>query len=488
MNQDHVAVVHVDNCKIIEGHNKIVHEINITKISQTVKDVKTEILLRQGDNDEIISILKRKVLELETNLRRLQPTHKHRTKRWDALGRAWKWMSGSPDADDLKIINNDIEKFTENNNQQIVINDNFYQEIDNITDSINKLISIDNRTSTAIDKEYDLLNIILNLEILNDEVANIQNSILLSKIKLINSRILSTDEIAFISQTFSNQGIPSAFLDEALGFATSTIGTNGDIILYIINIPHLGNQTYRHLRIEPIIANSKRIKLEGNDFIYGNGKLFLRNNPCRQLSNWSLCELSDLKDMTEDNCILKIITGQNSKCNYEQILHHEVATEMGPNTLLLNEVNDTLRNTCGIADRFLLGSFLITYQNCSVSIRNRTFTNQVIKIVQQPIYLPSIGLNVTQNRIEYPTDIHTLTKLHHNNLQHLENLQQTSWNQFWTIIGGLSSSSAIIFVFVIYVLFRMKRQATTVVINESMVPVVKEDRSTRVYQPPSLKT
>ena len=79
VNQDHVAVVHLENCKIIEGYGKIIHEINVTKISQTVQDVKTKILLRQ-DDDEITTTLRQKILEIETNLQQIQPSRR-RTKR-----------------------------------------------------------------------------------------------------------------------------------------------------------------------------------------------------------------------------------------------------------------------------------------------------------------------------------------------------------------------------------------------------------------------
>ena len=85
VDQDHIAVIHLGNSKIVEGHHKIVHEINVTKISQTIQDVKIQILARQDENDETASIIKRKISDLETNLQQIQPTHR-RTKRWDALG------------------------------------------------------------------------------------------------------------------------------------------------------------------------------------------------------------------------------------------------------------------------------------------------------------------------------------------------------------------------------------------------------------------
>ena len=392
-------------------------------------------------------------------------------------------MSGSPDADDLKIINQDLNKISDNNNEQITINEELYKGVDNITDSLNQLIVSSRKTSTTI----DLLNIIMNLDILNDEIRNIQEAILLAKLKIINRRMLKPNEIDLIGQIFSRQGIPATLLDEALGFATSTIGTNGEIILYIINIPHFGNQTFQHLKIEPVISNSQRIRLDGSEYLYGNGKLFIKTNICQKIGNWSLCNLSDLEYVPEDSCISNIISGRSSRCNYEKILHYPIVTEMSQTTLLLNEVNDTLRNTCGISDRNLTGSYLITYKNCSVSIRNFSFTNQVIETINQPIYLPSVGLEITQHHIEYSMDIHTLTRLHHKNLEHLENLQLTSKTHHWTLIGGLSSFSTIMLLFFFYVLFRIKSQSTTVTITETKAnqPVETSNSNRTFYIPPS---
>lgn len=475
--------MHLEDCKIIEGYKKIVHEVNTTTIELTLLDLKDKILSRQDDEDEISNVLKRKILQVETNINQIKP---RRLRRWDALGRAWKWMSGSPDADDLRIINTDLNKMTDNSNQQIIINDELNQGVNNITDAINKVIISHRKTSTAV----DLLNILMNLDILNNEIDHIQDAILLAKLEMISSKILSHHEIELINQILSSQGISPALLDEALSFASATIGTNGEIILFIINIPHFSQSTYQHLKIEPIIFNSQRIKLNGNEYIHGNGKLFLKNGNCQKLGNWSLCTQSKLKDVSEDDCIFKLITGKNSRCNYDVISHHPAVTEMSQTTLLLNEVNDTLRSTCGISDRNLTGSFLITYTNCSVSIRNFSFTNQVIETTNQQFYLPTVGLEIAQHYIEHPTDIHTLNRLHQRNLEHLKKLQLTTDTHRWTLIGGLSSSLTIMLLF-IYILFKIKRQTTISITTETKThspEEVSKSQSTFLFQPPSLRS
>lgn len=491
MNQEHVAIIHIAQSKIITGHSKIINKINTTQIEWAVNDIKTKILTRDNDAPEMTAILKWKIDELQTNLKQIQPKSR-RQKRWDALGRAWKWMSGSPDADDLNLINTEIYKVTKNNNLQISINDNLYEGFNNMTEAINELVKEEHKIYDIVTEGNNLFSIILNLDIINQEIIQIQNAIILSKLGIVNNRILRPKEIEFMNQILSDQGIPIDLLDEALGFASVTIGTDGETILYIINVPNLSNSTYQHLRVEPIIEQSLRIKLEGNDYLYGNNKLYLKTDICSKLGNWSLCNLNSLKDVSTDECISNIILGQNSRCTYESIGHHPIVTEMSPTILLLNEANDTLLNTCGISDRKLVGSFLITYQNCTISIRNITFTNQIIYTAEHPIFALTTGLKVTRRNIEQSTDIHTLRRLHHKNLEHLENLKVTTVTHQWTIVGGFSFTTFMIITVAIYTIFRLRNHSKKVHINQPK-PHKSEDSQPadpapiHFYQPPSLR-
>lgn len=473
------------------GQSKIVNKINTTQIGWAIHDIKTKILTRHNDDAELTALLTWKINELESNLRQIQPKPR-RQKRWDALGRAWKWMSGSPDADDLEIINNGINKITDNSNRQITVNDELFDGLNNMTETINELIREENRTHRAVKAGNDLFNIILNLNIINQEIITIQNSITLAKLGVVNNRMLRPREIELMNQILSDQGIPIDVLDEALGFASVTIGTDGETILYIINIPNLSDSSYQHLKIASIIDHSLRIKLEGNEYLYGNGKLYLKIDTCSKLGNWSICNLNSLKDVSTDECISNLLVGHHSNCTYENIVHHPTVTEMSSTTLLLNEVNDTLLNTCGIANRQLVGSFLITYQNCSVSIRNMTFTNQIIDFVEHPIFSLSTGLKVIKRNIEEPTDIHSLKRLHHKNLEHLENLKLTAATHHWTIIGGFSFTTCMVIIFAIFVFFRLRIQSQTAHINPGGPEKSAEDhpidpKPVHFYQPPSLR-
>ncbi len=56
------------------------------------------------------------------------------------FGTAWKWLSGTPDHDDLIRIENKINELTENNNKQFTINSRIYQEVKLMTKILNSIV------------------------------------------------------------------------------------------------------------------------------------------------------------------------------------------------------------------------------------------------------------------------------------------------------------------------------------------------------------
>lgn len=133
---------------------------------------------------ELTTLLKRKTDDIKNNIKQLKP--RQRPKRWDALGRAWKWMSGSPDADDLEIITKSMNEVVDNSNKQITINDDVFKSLDNLTEITNYLFNITEKNSKHISEESRVLNLILNLDIINQEIENIQEAIILAKLGTVN--------------------------------------------------------------------------------------------------------------------------------------------------------------------------------------------------------------------------------------------------------------------------------------------------------------
>lgn len=418
--------------------------------------------------------------KIKTNLAQIKPKQDRRRKRWDALGRTWKWIAGSPDADDLRTIDTSINQLVSNNNDQITINDKILEKLNNMTYSLNDIISADYSNHITLSEEIDLIKIFLSLDIIEDQIEAIQNAILFSKLDLINNRVLTLNEIKTISSSIESQGIPNHLMEEALTFVSTAVVTNGEAIMYIVNIPNFSNTSYQQLRIEAIIHNSEKIVIPGELYLWQNEILFLQSKPCKNLGTWSVCKTTEVKDISADQCLSKIITGQSGKCSYETTTNHLPILEMNPTTLLINQANGTLYNTCGIADRSLIGSYLITYQNCSVSFQNFSFSNSIMQTVENPFFTPSINVNITRVHTYKAYTVQEVHELHLKNTRKLEHLWLATSHASWSIWGGLSFTTSAIIILALYVFIKSRHQGTSIQISTK---AQHEPPAVHYYQP-----
>lgn len=90
------------------------------------------------NNSLFDQVIRKKINKIHLTFNRIVP--QNRFKRWESLGRAWKYVSGSPDADDLKVINSTINSLVTENNNQIHINNVFEKRMRNLTRTFNLLI------------------------------------------------------------------------------------------------------------------------------------------------------------------------------------------------------------------------------------------------------------------------------------------------------------------------------------------------------------
>lgn len=481
VNQSPITTIEIDKAKLIEGSTKIIHNINVSAIESLILSI--EEFIHSDSNFISNKLIEHKLTRIKTNLEHIKPKHKRRFRRWDALGKAWKWLAGSPDADDLKIIDTSVNQLISNNNEQTTINNQLQEKLNNMTHSLNDVISVDSSNHHVLTSEIDQIKIIIKLDIIEEEIEAIQNAILISKLDLINNRILTADEVKLISSSIESQGIPTHLIEEALAFVSTAAITNGEVIRYIISIPNLSKTSFQHLHIEAIVHNSEKIVLPGKLYLMQNDSIFLQTGLCRKLNNWSVCKTTDIKDISPDPCISRIITGQSGKCSYEIVSNYLPVIEMNPTTLLINNANGTLHNTCGITDRPLIGSYLITYTNCSVSFQNFSFTNSIIQIVENPIFTPSINVNITKVHSYKSYDIQEVHELHLKNTKKLEHLWLATSHASWSIWGGLSFTTLAIIILALYVFVKSRHQGTSIQISTDHPKTQTQPPAVHYYQP-----
>lgn len=160
-----------------------------------------------------------------------------RTKRWDTLGAAWKWIAGSPDADELKIINTTLDNLITENNHQTRINNIINIRIDEMATTVNRLIEQQTMENKILLKEMDAVTLLLFMDTTKSILEDLEDTILRTRIELANSKLLSLKELLTIVTLLNEQGIQTNFPEEALNFAKPKIATRSDLLLYILKIP-----------------------------------------------------------------------------------------------------------------------------------------------------------------------------------------------------------------------------------------------------------
>lgn len=228
---DQLITLKKGNCRLKTGTIKLIHLINIDEIEETVNYLAQ--LTFKMSNTTIEDLLSNKVRSLHDNLLQIKPSI--RFKRWDTVGQVLKWIGGTPDADDLRIINTTMNDLITQNNEQYKINTQLDGRITQLMKSVAQHRITENR-------ELEAVQILMKLNDVNHILENIMDSILNTKIKQPNSKLLSISELQFIQETLNKQGVSTITLEEALQFTVPLMAAQRGKLVYILKVPRLHEQ------------------------------------------------------------------------------------------------------------------------------------------------------------------------------------------------------------------------------------------------------
>lgn len=449
---DPLLLLKQHDCRIQVGTLKIIHPLNITMIEEAANALSAAVYNRMTENKSLGDIAKLRIKKLYTNLHGLKPVAHHRTRRWDTLGSAWKWVAGSPDAHDLRLINSTMNNLINENNAQISVNNHVNERLELLTNSINQLAAKINQEK-SITEDLDILTTILHINTINQILEDIQEAVTLSKISLASQKILSTREIVIIKTMLEDQGVTVEFPDEALQFVTPKIAVSNQMLLYILHAPYLDNTTSTLAKVYPLVIDNRIISNYPSKIIIHENTVFTSEKPEDFVQ-----KQANLKQI-DDNCIKTIIFGKQSECNStftdetSQILVSE-------NTVLIvNAKNQTLTTNCGSDDQTLLGNFLVEFSNCTIFFNNQQFKSE--EITTETIVIQRAYSNVIVNWT--PQEHHDLKLISNETLQNRRKLENVYLQQYklsfklWSLLGSYSFTTIITMVLIIIFCIRMLR-------------------------------
>lgn len=447
---DPILLLKLNDCRLQTGSIKIVHPINLTSLENNVfLFVK---LARQIDREIPISnLILQKSKELVNNLHHIKPMKSRRSKRWDTLGATWKWIAGSPDAEDLRIINTTMDKLISQNNQQTKINNIINSRIDETMTTVNKLIEQQSTENKILLAEMDAITLLLYMETTNNILVELEDTILRTRINLANSRLLTLKEILALETLLYQQGIRTQFPEEALNYAKPKIATKNDLLLYILEIPKV-TENCDIIQIIPLtIQNSVITHLPS--YVVRSGKnLFSTTKPDNIIQQDVF--LTPLKD----SCSRNIIQGRESHCNATFEDRTRIALITSNKVLINNGKELHMKSNCGPHNRTLNGNFILTFHNCSVQIAEQIFTSEELVSNTREIQgaFPNLAIKWNIAKHHDVPNIHNQTIHNRMQLEYIKLTQYRQKNLLMAIFGGLSAATVAIISLIVLCLFRKR--------------------------------
>lgn len=405
-------------------------------------------------------------IHIETTLNSLNPFK--RRKRWDSLGTVWKFIAGSPDANDLRLINTSINNLIMNNNQQIRINREINSQIKEYIFKTREAIDMFN--SKSID--LHAVNIFLNLKYLSERLDDIKDTIALAKLGVLNEKILSKKEIGILIEDLVKENITVRSAWEAVTYTTATIATNSRELVLLIKLPKLDPRVFNKIHVYPILQNDKEIHLTRQMYITHQNSTYIVKSLQPNIFN-----LDDV-ELDRSTCLPNLLTGKQTICNYtENPLEAHVMSIDNQHILVNTNGGFLLKSNCGITDRNLTGSYLISYENCDVYINDTIYSTQTKNLGGKPIHIMLDGIRITKQN-----DILNLSMQHLHNL-HLEtrkelqliklNSRSLTWPH-WTFTGSLSLP--IIIIGLVFSFKFLLRRKNTVQVQIERTPPRQEEQ------------
>lgn len=456
LNKQPILVLKSSTCKIQLGSISIIHPINITNLEITVNHLTN--LAHTKINNHLTDIVKLKIKLLYSNFIQLRPPTHRRIRSLNLIGTTWKWISGSPDAEDLHIINTTMNNLIESNNQQYKINAQLGNRLQSLTNAVNKVMERKNDNAIILN-EIETITTIMNIDLINKILEEIQEAILWTKVSVTNNKLLSAHEINVIKILLEDQGIHIDLPSEALNLVQPKIAVNENTLLYILRVPQLEKEESTVLQIHPLNINNSMIKHYPTHLIKSKNGLFTTSKPDEYIQQ------SKYTSKYSDKCISNLIFGRKGYCTTRRDNDTDART-ISNNLLLINNAkSDTLKTDCGPDDRVLNGNFLISFSNCNVTFKKLQFVSLEetiqLSIMQGALHNAFMHHQLEEDDLKILNNI-TITNRRMLDHVYLKQFKNQLWN--WSLLGGISLSTVLTICLAIFALFHY-RQSIRCIIN-----------------------
>lgn len=365
--------IKLGKAEVVINYNIILHIVNPAEIKNIIDQLETNLLKIELDPIKK-STLQHEIRALKTKLKVLVP-HRYERGLFNFIGTIHKWLYGTMDNQDreeieshLSIIDTNNHNIINNVNQQVRINTNFNQTFIKLKEIIEKdrvaiasnlnHIGSDNR---RIYIQVTYIDFVLKLKILSDNIEHIQENIASSRLGILHSNILTSEEIEEYKIDLQK------FRNIKLG----TVVDNLDNLIFVIMVPKDIILADKSIIVPMTSDKHEEIILDNTEIIRYNNKTY------------SYTENKDLKNQKIYNSCLITKNCMKTFNNVSQIIELDRGIVIAKN---LNQAN--LSSDCDERRITLNGNYLLSLHNCSIKINNHVIYNKE-KEFKQSFIIPN---------------------------------------------------------------------------------------------------
>lgn len=433
-NSTPLAKIDLGNAFIVETYKETRHIVNLTNYYDCIKQIRTTVnsLLEEDSLIDSVLILKSKLSQLETKLDSFTPLNRRKRGLINGLGTLVKTISGNMDAsdakeiddkfnnlkDNLNIVSDNLQLQNEFNNEILIRFENVTKHINHEQIAINNFITnSQNRIAKELNEEQNLLQklqyinrIDYNIELLLNHLNDIIESLLLAKLNIIPKLILNKDEILKIKNIFQNQNL-YVESDEELYSLLKLYTTYHNLnIIFNVKIPIFKKEQYKIARIIPLPINNTHFIVTPNYILYNNkSKIYPLREKCLNINNKFLCENVNSPTNQNTSCIESLLQEKTSFCDIQETNIITDIFEAEKGYIFIFNAKNTIIKTLNGNDISIVGSVIIKYFNCTLTINGIEYDNTINETIEKfDFFLPPIQKIIKNSTIE----VLSLERLH----------------------------------------------------------------------------
>lgn len=467
--------IRTGNVRIQTGNFRIIHIINLQTYEETLMTIEDEIKQRLTTKSPTIPFLIHELRKLQGTIARMKPRPRRSL---NFLGTTWKWIAGTPDHDDHKIVTDEIEELLVNNNQQKIINKESIIKINQLTNVTNTILKL--VRSNEISKLEIEQSIYFRLNIIKDEIVNIEYALQWAKAGIANSFILSEEDLSEIKMSINFENFPYGNIEQALEFAQIKIARKNSTIIYILSLPIINELLCEKLLIKPIKKHNTITKISNENIIQcKNKKLYEIVKNCKEFNELCICNQNEINDISNNNCIPKLLASNDHECPIINSEHIPTIDEISSGNILLNQFNGTIKTLNGQSWE-INGSFLVQFNNETLIINGKNYTTKEISTL---VPLPAVlQLLSNSSRTEEILSLQRIKELH---LQNTKSLSKISFKEKIFSFTNIAISICIIAIIVPLYITKLRKNPTQVsVTNIKLDSETKQDEKVEQVEIP----